>query len=61
MVIEAVVRVVSASQGELVTSAYFDLKLEKELAPLKSELLLIKWMMGVLIGIAVANFAKQFF
>lgn len=54
-------RVVSASQGELVTSAYFDLKLEKELAPLKSELLLIKWMMGVLIGIAVANFAKQFF
>lgn len=61
MVIGAVVRVVAASQGELVTSAYFDLKLEKELAPLKSELLLIKWMMGVLIGIAVANFAKQFF
>lgn len=44
---EAVVRVVASSQGELVTSTYFDLKLEKELAPLKSELLLIKQNRGL--------------
>jgi hypothetical protein len=58
---EAVVRVVSLSQSELITTLHFDLKIEKELAPIKAELLVIKWMMGVLIAIAVANFAKQFF
>lgn len=54
---EAVVRVVSSAQGELVTRDYLDLKL----APIRAELLVIKWMMGVLIAIAIASFAKQFF
>jgi hypothetical protein len=58
---EAVVRVVSASQSELITNIHFDMKIEKEFAPIKAELLVIKWMMGVLIAIAVANFTKQFF
>lgn len=58
---EVIVRVIAASQDELITSTHFDLKIEKELAPIKAELLVIKWMMGVLIAIAVANFAKQFF
>ena len=58
---EAVVRMVSLSQSELVTNLHFDMKIEKELAPIKAELLVIKWMMGVLIAIAVANSAKQFF
>ena len=58
---EAVVRVVAAAQVELVTRDYLDLKLEREFAPVRSELLVIKWMMGALIAIAVANFAKQFF
>ena len=58
---EAVVRMVALSQSELVTNLHFDMKIEKELAPIKAELLVIKWMMGVLIAIAVANFAKQFF
>jgi len=53
---EAVVRTIVKSHGELVTKA--DLPIE--LAPIKADLLLIKWMMGVLIAIAVANFAKQF-
>jgi hypothetical protein len=30
-------------------------------AKLDHETALLKWMMGVLLGIAVANFAKQFF
>lgn len=47
---ETVVRVLSDAQGSLVTRDYLDSKLEP-----------IKWMMGVLIGLAVANFAKQFF
>jgi len=58
---EVIVSVVATSQNELITTSHFDLKMEKELAPIKAELLVIKWMMGVLIGIAVANFAKQFF
>lgn len=58
---EAVVRVVAEAQGELVTRDYLDLKLEKEFAPIRAELLVIKWMMGALIALAIANFAKQFF
>jgi len=47
---ETVVRVLSDAQDSLVTRDYLDSKLEP-----------IKWMMGVLIGLAVANFAKQCF
>lgn len=42
-------------ESELVTN------LQIELAPMKADLNLIKWMMGALIAIAIANFAKQFF
>jgi hypothetical protein len=35
--------------------------LQIDLAPIHADLNLLKWMMGVLIAIAVANFAKQFF
>ncbi len=58
---EAVVRAISAAQGELVTRDYLDMRLTNEFAPIKAELLVIKWMMTVLIGLAIANFAKQFF
>lgn len=62
---EAVVRVVASSQGDLLTEKYFekyfDLKMEKELSPIRADLLVVKWMMGVLIAVALANFAKQFF
>lgn len=54
---DAVVRVLSDAQSNLVTRDYLDLKI----APITAELLLIKWMMGALIALAVANFAKQFF
>lgn len=35
--------------------------LKTELVALKGEVGSIKWMMGVLIALAIANFAKQFF
>jgi hypothetical protein len=35
--------------------------LQIELLPIKADLTLIKWMMGASIGLAIANFAKQFF
>ena len=44
-------------ESELVTKK----DLQIELGSIKSDLNLLKWMMGALIGIAIANFAKQFF
>ena len=44
-------------ESELVTRK----DLQIELAPVKADLNLIKWMMGALIAIAIANFGKQFF
>jgi hypothetical protein len=44
-------------QSELVTKR----DLQIELAPIKSDLNLLKWMMGALVAIAIANFSKQFF
>ncbi len=35
--------------------------LQTELAPVKADLNLLKWMMGALIALAIANFSKQFF
>lgn len=44
-------------ESELVTKK----DLQIELAPVKADLNLLKWMMGALIAIAIANFSKQFF
>jgi hypothetical protein len=45
------------TESELVTRR----DLQIELAPLKADLNLLKWMMGALIALAIANFSKQFF
>ena len=44
-------------ESELVTNK--DLQLQ--LAPIAADLNLLKWMVGVLLALAIANFAKQFF
>ena len=36
-------------------------ELKLDISGLRGEMATIKWMMGVLIAIAIANFAKQFF
>ncbi len=43
--------------SELVTKK----DLQIELAPVKADLNLLKWMIGALLAMAIANFAKQFF
>lgn len=48
---------VAIDESELVTKK----DLQIELAPIKADLLLLKWMVGALLGLAIANFAKQFF
>jgi hypothetical protein len=54
---EAVVRVLSDSQNNLVTREHFDSKIEL----LRLEISHTRWMIGALLAIALANFAKQFF
>jgi hypothetical protein len=44
-------------ESELVTKKDFQI----ELAPIKADLNLLKWMLGALIAMTIANFAKQFF
>jgi len=43
-------------ESELVTKK----DLQIELAPIKADLNLVKWMLGALIAIAIAGFSKQF-
>jgi len=54
---EAVVRVIAEAQSALVTREHFDTKIEL----LRAENANTRWMLGVIIALAVANFAKQFF
>jgi hypothetical protein len=48
---------VAIDESELVTNK----DLQIELAPIKASLDLLKWMIGALIAMTIANFAKQFF
>ena len=53
---EAVVRVIAEAQDDLVTKK----DLEIALAPIRADLLLLKWMMGALLAIAMAALTKLF-
>ena len=58
---EAVVRVMAKAQEALVTREHFDAKIETLETRLDSKIDKLSWMLGILIALAVANFAKQFF
>jgi hypothetical protein len=58
---EAVVRVMADAQSTWLTRAHFDAKLETLEKRLDARIDKLSWMMGILIALAVANFAKQFF
>jgi hypothetical protein len=58
---ESVVRVISDAQGELVTKTYLDHTLEKILAPIRTDLTVLKWMMGVLLAGVMSLILKGFF
>ncbi len=55
--VEMVVRVLSDAQSNLVTREHFDARFTMVEAKMDK----LSWMIGALIAIAVANFAKQFF
>jgi hypothetical protein len=48
---------VAIDESELVTKK----DLQIELSPIKADLYLLKWMIGALIVMTIANFAKQYF
>lgn len=54
---EAVVRVIADAQDGLVTREHFDSRIEL----LRTENTHTRWMLGAVLALAVANFAKQFF
>ncbi|MBP6419630.1 MAG: hypothetical protein KA294_09655 [Giesbergeria sp.] len=58
---EAVVRVMADAQATLATRDHFDSKMETLEIRLEAKMDKLSWMMGMLIALAVANFAKQFF
>lgn len=58
---EAVVRVISDAQQDLTTREYLDNALARELAPVRTELAVLKWMTGIVIGGLVALIVKNFF
>lgn len=61
---EAVVRVLADAQEGLVTRNHFDTQLallRADMAVLRTESGHTRWMLGVVIALAAANFAKQFF
>lgn len=58
---EAVVRIMADAQSTLVTREHFDAKMETLETRLDAKIDKLSWMMGILIALAVANFAKQFF
>ena len=49
----------SASVTNIMTVTKKDLQIE--LAPINADLNLLKWMIGALIAMTIANFAKQYF
>jgi hypothetical protein len=58
---ESVVRVIADAQSTLVTREHFDARTETLEVRLDAKIDKLSWMMGILIALAIANFAKQFF
>jgi hypothetical protein len=54
---EAIVKAIVKAQGELVTRDYLDIKI----APVSADLMLLKWMLGVLLAGVLSLILKAFF
>lgn len=58
---ESIVRVIAEAQDTLVTRDYLDAKFQQELAPLKTDLAVLKWMMGFIAAGVMGLILKTFF
>jgi len=59
--VAAVVRVIAKSQDSLVTQDHLDRKLVSSLAPLLTDLAVLKWMMGLVMAGVMSLVLKSFF
>lgn len=50
-----------AAIKELVTKEYLDTKLQQELAPLRTDLAVLKWMIGLILASVISLVLKAFF
>ena len=57
---EAVVRVIAETQDELVTKKDLQLALEQTINPLKADLLVLKWAVGINTALALLILGKLF-
>lgn len=55
------IRVIAEAQDELVTKAHLDSTLERLLAPIRTDLTVLKWMMGLLLAGVMSLILKGFF
>jgi hypothetical protein len=58
---EALSEALEVNLKELVTKEYLDAKLQQELAPLRTDLVVIKWMIGLMLAGVISLVLKAFF
>jgi hypothetical protein len=58
---EALSEALEVNLKELVTKEYLDAKLQQELAPLRTDLVVIKWMIGLMLAGVISLVLKTFF
>jgi hypothetical protein len=58
---EALSEALEVNLKELVTKEYLDAKLQHELAPLRTDLVVIKWMIGLMLVGVISLVLKAFF
>jgi hypothetical protein len=58
---EALSEVLEINLKELVTKEHLDIKLQQELAPIRTDLAVIKWMIGLMLAGVISLVLKAFF
>lgn len=58
---EALSEVLEINLKELVTKEHLDIKLQQELAPVRTDLAVIKWMIGLMLAGVISLVLKAFF
>lgn len=58
---EALSEVLEINLKDLVTKEHLDIKLQQELAPIRTDLAVIKWMIGLMLAGVISLVLKAFF
>ncbi len=58
---EALAEALEVNLKELVTKEYLDVKFQQELAPIRTDLAVLKWMIGLMLAGVISLVLKAFF